>query len=175
MLLNNATDWCIQINAKIMIIHYGDKAVHFNEKECIFKFKFYITDRRSLFMMSEENKENSTNCTANYQTVNDRGIAIAGIIVGLMPLSLCLFAFNWFTFFTGLIGGVSAVMYLFKKYSDAVVVAGIICSTVGIIFGLINYPEVLDPIINCLTFAAWLLEQVKNVWGGWASSLKEFF
>ena len=129
-------------------------------------------------MANEESNETQAvpvsikNCSQN-----DKGMAIAGVTVGLIALSLCVFAFNWFTFLVSLVGGIllSAMACLLKKQNNTMVIVSIVCSTVAIIIGLINYPEVLNPIIICLKLAAWLLEKVKDVWGEWASSLSWFF
>lgn len=107
----------------------------------------------------------------------DKGMAIAGITVGLTAFSLCIFAFNWFTFWVSLIGGIllSTVACFLRKQNSVMVIVSIVCSTTAIIIGLIYYPEVLDPIIAVFKSAAWLLERVKGVWGEWASSLSQLF
>lgn len=107
----------------------------------------------------------------------DKGMAIAGITVGLIAFSLCIFAFNWFTFLVSLIGGIllSTMACFSEKQNNVMVIVSIVCSTMAIIIGLIHYPEVLNPIIIGLKLVAWLLERVKDVWGEWASSLNQFF
>ena len=50
----------------------------------------------------------------------DKGMAIAGITVGLTAFSLCIFAFNWFTFWVSLIGGIllSTVACFLRKQNS---------------------------------------------------------
>ena len=109
-------------------------------------------------------------------SMKDNGMAIAGITVGVIALAICLWRFNWFTFLVSIVGGifVSSVACMSQKQNNVMVIISIICSTVALIVGLINYPDVLDPIINCMQIAAWVVKLVKQVWSEWASSMQGF-
>lgn len=109
-------------------------------------------------------------------SLEDKGMAIGGITVGVSALAICLWHFNWFTFCFSLVGGIllSAIACASKRENNVMVMLSIVCSSIALIVGLINYSDVLNPIINCLTIAAWLLEQVKEVWNEWASAMHNF-
>ena len=108
--------------------------------------------------------------------LKNKGMATAGITVGASALAICLWRFNWFTFVFSLVGGilVSLIACVSKKQNNAMVIASIVCSTAALLVGLVNYPDVLDPVIGCMKIAALLLECVKQVWSEWASAMQGF-
>lgn len=76
--------------------------------------------------------------------IAERGMAVAGITVGLIALSFCLFAYNWFTCLMSCIGiAMSIFSFLSRKKIDALTIISIVCSATGLIIGVIVSPEVL--------------------------------
>lgn len=76
--------------------------------------------------------------------IAERGMAVAGITVGFIALSFCLFAYNWFTCLLSCIGiALSIFSFVSRKKINIVTIISIVCSTIGLMAGIIVSPEVI--------------------------------
>ena len=50
-----------------------------------------------------------------YTNLTDIGMSIAGVTVGLIALSFCLFAYNWLTFLLSIGGGILVGYFVRNK------------------------------------------------------------
>lgn len=58
-------------------------------------------------------------------------------------LAFCLLAYNWFTFLFGSIGLLISVLCCFsKKTNNSVTITSIVCSSTGLMVGILVSPEV---------------------------------
>lgn len=106
------------------------------------------------------------NVTQNTNTnLADIGMSIAGVTVGVMALSFCLFAYNWLTFLLSIVGVfLSAILCVSKKRNDVVSIISIVLSTIGLLLGIIVSPEVLIP-DKVIYGLIWLIERVYEIGG----------
>lgn len=109
-----------------------------------------------------------------YKNLADIGMSIAGITVGVIALSFCLFAYNWLTFLLS-IGGVflSAILCVSRKRNDVVSIISIVFSTIGLLLGIMVSPEALIP-DKVIYGLIWLIEREYEIGGMVREALRSY-
>lgn len=123
--------------------------------------------KKEIGMMDIEQKTKKTENVAynTYVLTEKMGMSIAGITVGILALSYCLFAYNWLTFLLSIVGiFLSAYLCITKRKNNMVSMISIILSSAGLLLGIIVSPEVLAS--NVVVYGVlWVVEKMREVGG----------
>lgn len=91
----------------------------------------------------------------------EKAMGIATLTVALITVLFCLLECNWLTLLLGSIGvAFSVVIFIKKGENKALAITGIICSTIGLIIGLIVSKDVIVTQQNALLVRYIIQQQI---------------